>query len=127
MANILSNLILLLLLVFCVVWFGGLLIFSNRRLYCYIFEHKMYKLWEYYLDNVDAIIPNPEDSWYYNNSNLNIYHTKHFITHDNKNLTYWGNEDTVSIHEKNHDCILSTFDKYHNKLMVKALKERGLI
>lgn len=127
MAIILLILLSLLVLVFCVVSVGGLLIFSNHRLYCYIFEHEMYKLWEYYLNNVDAIIPDPEYNWYDNNPSVNIYHTKQFITHDNKRLTYWGDADNVSIHEKNCDCVLSTFDKYHNKLMVKALKERGLI
>lgn len=118
---------LILFLLFCVVSVGGLLIFSNRRLYCYIFEHEDYKLWEYYLNNVDAIIPDPEYKEYDNNPIVNIYNAKHFITHDNKYLIYWGNEDCASIHEKNCACILSRFDTYHNKLMVKALKERGLI
>lgn len=110
-----------------VVLGGNLFIFSNRRLYCYIFEHEEYKLWEYYLNNVDTIIPDPEYKEYDNDPIVNIYNTKHFVTHNNKYLIYRVDEDNVSIHEKNCSCILSTFDTYHNKLMVKALKERGLI
>lgn len=117
----------ILFLLLCVVSVGGLFIFSNHRLYCYIFEHEMYKLWEYYLDNVDAIIPDPKYKDWENNPNLNVYYVKSFITHDNKKLNYWGDEDNVSIHENDSTCILSGFDTYHNKLMVKALKERGLI
>lgn len=113
------SILLILLLLFCVVLFGGIFIFSNHRLYCYIFENEKYKLWEYYINNVDAIIPDPK----YKQYNA----IKNFITHDNKQLTYWGDEDNVSIHENDNTCILSSFDKYHNKLMVKTLKERGLI
>lgn len=90
-----------------------LLLVSNHNCYCYIFEHKDYKRWEYFLSIADKF-----KFTYRSEQGI------HF-EYDNYEAIVW-NSGYTSIHLKKHSenensCILSGFFKKHSLCMTKKL------
>ena len=95
----------------------------NNKAYCYLFEHKNWKLWE----SVCKALPN-------------AIFVKHYISEDRPDLdsynfyvcidevglpieiVYWENTGKTSVHTKNGVCLLSSFDKYHSNKARQILK-----
>lgn len=109
MVNFIVGLIQIIWLIIFVLF---ILISTNRRLYCYFFENKEYKLWKKYIKDVDKF----------------EYHKQLLIGHEfiipNTNImAYVWNDGRCSIHD-GFDCICYSFDKYHSNKMKKLLMNK---
>lgn len=103
--NTIEIFILVLFISFFVIGCLGILICSNNTLYCFVYNHKDWKLWEHYIARIDEFVWN--DKQY-----------KFEIPNTDIRARIWENE-LCSIHWED-DC-LCTFDTYHSKRMAKLL------
>lgn len=114
--------ILVLLLLACAI---NILIFDqkNNKIYCYIYEHKEWVLWEEvckklqlakFVDHYTY-----EDAPKYNNFSFYIYDIK-----DGVEVLYYENIERVCVFDlQNHNCLLSNFDQYHSKKAIEIIKK----
>lgn len=79
-------------------------------LYCYVFEHKDWKLWKEYI--------NRADEFEFDNSIYSSYEFK--IPNTEINAQIWKDTGLCSIHSDT-ECICCTFDRYHSKKMADLL------
>lgn len=96
------------ILLFCIIVIVFIAIMCIPTLYCYVFLHKEWKQWEYFLKNVDKF----KFSEYGLFEEIYIWGEYRAIV--------WRN-GTCSIH-KDVDCILGTFDQYHSRKLARELK-----
>ena len=89
-----------------------ILVLTNRRLYCYFFDNKEYKLWKNYIKDVDK--------FKYHERCLIGY--KFIIPNTNISAYVWD-DGRCSIHNE-FDCICCFFDKYHSNKMKKLLMDK---
>lgn len=119
--NILNIIFLTMIFLILVLLFTGITLFIPR-LYCFVWEHKEWKLWEEYIKRIDEFEFKNE-----------LYHSYQFIIPKTDIRAYvWGkdeNEDDpllntaigyCSIHNE-WECICCTFDRYHSKKMADLL------
>ena len=76
--------------------------------YCYVFLHKEWKLWEYFIKNVDR----------FKFSEYGLF--EEVYVWGEYRAIVWKN-GTCSIH-KDIDCVLGTFDQYHSRKLARELK-----
>ena len=100
----------------------GTIIYFNSNLYCYIFEHKYWTLWESVCKNLSSA---KFEEHYVNEEkpNLECYS---FYVHDigigkPVKVIYWVKSNDVSVHTDK-GCILSSFDKYHSNKAKNIIK-----
>lgn len=88
---------------------------SSNTLTCYFFYHDEWMLWEKVIKNFDTKVFNKRFG------NITVYNiTINDITY---NIYRWS-DGSVSLFNGN-DCILSTYDKYHQK-KIRELFEKEL-
>lgn len=87
-------------------------IFKERALYCYIYDHKDWKLWNYNINNVDKF----KFEYKYNGN--------YYFSYKDVKAILW-NDGMSSIHESNDSCgcILCTFNTYKSKEFSTLLKQ----
>jgi len=90
--------------------------FFNQRAYCFIFEHKDWKRWRYYLKHVSE--------FKYVQSFSGWCHEFSFENDMYKSVVImlWENSKSCSIHYQNNDC-LSNFDPQSKKMYKKLIKQ----
>lgn len=109
MANFIVGLIEIIWLIAFVLF---ILVLTNKRLYCYFFEHKEYKLWEKYIKDIDK--------FEYDRRYSDCYR----FTIPNTDITaYVWDDGECSIHDKT-GCVCCGFDKYHSNKMKKLLMDK---
>ena len=119
-----------------VIFFGLFIVFTaltitSRGFDTYVFFHKDWKKWEKIVDNADnmrllSLHYYGEDDW------LNNYKFMSELDGEDVWVIYWTEQGTVSVHDTKggdlhwlrDDCILSEFDKYHSKKMVKIIDRK---
>ena len=84
----------------------------NRRLYCYFFYNKEYKLWENYIKDIDK--------FKYHERCLIGYE---FIIPNTNILAYVWDDGRCSIHNGT-KCVCCSFDEYHSNKMKKLLMDK---
>lgn len=122
--NILNIIFLTMIFFILVLIFIGITLFIPR-LYCFVWEHKEWKLWEEFIKRIDEFEFNSE-----------LYNSYQFIIPKTDIRAYiWGkgeNEDDpllntsigyCSIHNDS-ECLCCTFDRYHSKKMADLLMEK---
>ena len=106
------------LVIMLVVSVAGMIICSskNNKIYCYIFEHKQWKLWK----TVCKRLPYAKFDGHYLNEEKPYLECYNFYIHDigigaPVLVVYWVKSGEVSVHNLNlRECVLSSFDKYHS-------------
>ncbi len=106
-------------LISCVLF---LLLFATapNTLYVYIFEHKDWKLWKYFEENIDKF----EFNGYYDPNYEPL--TKEFIFGDYRAIVWLfpGQKPKCSIHLENHECVLGTWwERKSRRFAEKLLKK----
>ena len=100
------------ILIILIMLFGLFLIpILNLDVYCYIFEHKDYKLWKQIQKDINNVK--------YDYS----YGKMHHFNWNNYVVVLWENE-SVSVHRKDNSCVLSDFHKSQSEKTAKLLKEK---
>lgn len=95
-------------------------VFSVPRLYCYVFEHKDWKLWEEYINRVDEF---EFDNDFYKSYQFNLPETDiqaHVWKEDEDDPRLNTITGYCSIHNKS-ECLCCTFDRYHSRKMADLL------
>lgn len=85
--------------------------FANNRLYCFLFDHKEWKLWRKYIKDYKSFKFEREFDGvpiFKNDSGVQVY--------------VWET-GLCSIHEEDNRCVLCTFNKHHSKKMAKLLTD----
>ena len=100
---------------------------GGSKLYCKIYERKMWKAWEKVVQNFDGIKFIGHD-FFEDDPKLNNYEFELPIDDFVCRIKYWEKENVVSVHGIKHfgienDC-LSNFDKYHSNLVKEMLCEK---
>lgn len=114
-------LVLLLLLLICVI---NILICTqkNNKIYCYIYEHKEWVLWEEVCKKLQfakfAGHHTYEDAPECNNFRFYIHDIKGGVE-----VTYFENIETVGVFDLQNNCLLSDFDRYHSKKAIEIIKK----
>ena len=113
------------LTLFCLVCIFILLTLINNKVYCYVWEHKEWKLWEEFIKRIDEF---EFDNGLYLSYQFNIPGTgiqAHVWKNDEN-----GDDPVVgttvgycSLHNKS-ECLCCTFDRYHSKKMADLLMEK---
>lgn len=113
--------ILLLVLLFIPILVFVLLV--NYLLYCYVFEHKSWVLWEkvckalpyakFISHNHWDEVPKLENYRFY---------IQNLDEDGGLEVMYWVKSDSVSVHKETGECVLSDFDKYHSNKAAKIIK-----
>ena len=103
--NTIEIFILILLITASVICCLGILICLNNTLYCFVYKHEDWKLWEHYIKIEKEFVWNSENGLFE-------------ILNTNVHAHIWE-DGLCSIHWDG-DC-LSTFDEYHSKKMAKLL------
>ena len=109
MANFIVGLIEIIWLIAFVLF---ILVLTNKRLYCYFFEHKEYKLWENYVKDANK--------FEYHERCLIGY--KFIIPNTNISAYVWD-DGRCSIHDE-FVCVCCGFDKYHSNKMKRLLMDK---
>ena len=91
-----------------VVGLLGLFVCLNKKLYCYVFEHKDWKLWNYFIKNYDKF------KFVEHGCLSDVYTFEDYYAH------VWKNDGTVSIHKEG-ECILCSFIECKSKEFKKLL------
>jgi hypothetical protein len=96
---------------------------ANNRLYCRIFEHKSWKLWEKVCKEL-PFAKFVEHFQYDARPGLENYK---FYIHDigiekPVEVIYWAANSIVSVHDLSGECVLSDFDRYHSDKAVEIIK-----
>jgi len=88
----------------------------NKKTYCFIFEHKDWRLWKYYLKHISEFkYVESFPGWCHEFSfKDDIYKSEVIIL--------WESTKSCSIHYQNQDC-LSTFDPQSKKMYKKLIKQ----
>ena len=111
-------------LIFCITAFVIFYPSGNRR-YVYLFEHSLWNGWKNVIAHFDTI----EYIEYYNNDyepGIENYSFTITIGDQKCGLRYWVLDDIVSVHnyiDPKEEC-LSSFDKYHCKIVKDLLCEK---
>lgn len=89
-------------------------LFYNQKAYCFVFEHKDWKLWRYYLKHVSEI-KHVESfpGWCY------VFSFKDDM-YKSEVIMLWENSKACSIHYQNEDC-LTDFDPQSKKMYKKLI------
>lgn len=95
---------------------------EGNKIYCYIFEHKAWKLWE----TVCRRLPLAKFDGYYIGKDKPYLENYEFYIHDigiNEPVIviYWVCNDSVSVHTDK-ECILPSFDRYHSNKAKNIIK-----
>ena len=119
--NILNIIFLTMIFFILVLIFIGITLFIPR-LYCFVWEHKEWKLWEEFIKRIDEFEFKNE-----------LYHSYQFIIPKTDIRAYvWGRDEDeddlllntaigyCSIHNDS-ECLCCTFDRYHSKKMADLL------
>lgn len=107
-----------------IIWVGGIainyIIFKSRRLYCFVFEHKDWKLWNKICKHLKEakLIKCSVD----NNGAVIYFQFELVIDFIDYDVMCWCADNTVSIHHNN-ECILSSFDKYNSNKAAKIIRQ----
>lgn len=101
----------------------------SRGFDTYVFFHKEWKMWEQVLDYADSMklsgYHDYGEDYYGEKDPLSCYEFKAEINGKVYLLKYWTTSKTVSVHKiTNGDCVLSCFDSYHVKKMVKIINRK---
>lgn len=119
-ANTITNIILLLFIIWAGVAIIFYIIFKSNRLYCFVFEHKDWKLW----NKICKHLKEAKLIKYNEDHNGTSFYFKFGLTIDSidYDIIYWCEDNVVSVH---HDkqCILSYFDKYHSNKAAEIIKQ----
>lgn len=118
--NTIKYIILFLFAIWIISVIAYFIIFNSNRLYCFIYEHKAWKLW----DKICKHLQEAKFIRYYTDDNADtIIYFQFKLTVDSidYDIIYWCKENTVSVHHKN-KCLLSDFDKYHSNKAAKIIK-----
>lgn len=114
------------LITFLVVWFiARVVIFTNNKFYCYLFEHKDWNLWKTVLGKLEG-----SDFIEHYESEMKPYleNYKFGFTLDDGakcKLIYWVQQGVCSVHNEEEDeCLLCDFDRYHSNMAVDMVRER---
>ena len=118
----------ILLAIVVIIGISGVLVFTNNKYYCRLFEQKDWNLWETVLGKFEG----SELVEHYTSevkSFLDNY--KFLVTLDDGTrykLIYWVNQGICSVHDEfENDCVLCDFDQYHsNKAVGMAREKLGL-
>lgn len=96
-----------------------MVIFLNRRIYCFIFEHDDWKLWKYFISDANNI--KFKDVSYLKDGTI-----VHFDYCGRYDIIMWYPYmyTDVTVHTYDNNCILCNFDKYHSKIMYNILIEK---
>ena len=94
------------------------IIFKSNRLYCFIYEHKDWKLWNKICKNLKEA---KLISYYKDNIKVIYFRFRLTIDFIDYDVIYWCKNNIVSVHYKN-ECILSAFDRYHSNKAAKIIK-----
>ena len=98
-----------------------------HKVYCWIFEHKKWKLWEKILKNIDDALL-IEHAKFEDQPDIENYKFRERVGDDEYVLILWMRSGTVSVHSKEkRECILSHFDTYHSKKAAAKLASKVLI
>lgn len=95
--------------------------------YMYIFEHKSWKLWKYFEENIDKF--KFDGSSYYANYEPkipNIECTKEFVFGEYRAIVwfYYGKKPICSIHLENHECVLGSWWERKSRRFAKKLLKK---
>lgn len=91
-----------------IVAFLGLFVCFNKKLYCYVFEHKDWKLWNYFIKNYDQF------KFEEHGILSDVYTFGDYYAH------VWKHDGGVSVH-KGVECILCSFIECKSKEFKKLL------
>ena len=112
------------ILAFCV---AAVIIFSSRRRYCYVFEHREWNLWKEVLKNFDKA---EYVEYFKHEGRPEIENYKFRVTLDDGSkyrLIYWVASEDCSVHDYRDcgtECVLSSFDRYHSDIATEMVKKR---
>lgn len=109
--------LLFLFIIWTIATIAGVIIFNSNRLYCFVFEHKEWKLW----NKICKHLQEAKLVDYYKDTKLTNFRFKLIIDSIDYDIIYWCKNNTVSVHHKN-ECILSGFDKYHSNKATEIIK-----
>lgn len=99
-----------------------IVMFSNQKIYCRLFERKDWALWEKILANFDTAENLGHNTW---PDHPEVENYKFQVTCEEKQymLIYWAVKGVCSVHI-DEDCVLSDFDRYHSDMAVKMVKDK---
>ena len=104
--------------IFYIIYKGG-----NSKLYCFIFEKEDWGAWETIVKNFDYAVFR-EHNAYEDRPNLEAYLFDIITPNGNCQLIYWVNSGDVSVHDYPVVGCLSSFNKYHQKVVKGLLCEK---
>ena len=112
--------ILLLIIIWIIVFVAYCIIFSSDRIYCFVYEHKDWKLWNKICKHLQEakLIKYNED---YNGAAF-YFEFRLIINSIDYDIIYWCKDSIVSVHH-NKQCILSSFDKYHSNKAAEIIRQ----
>lgn len=116
--NMLSTKILLIAI--ALIYILVYIIFKSNRLYCFVFNHKDWKLWNKICKHLKEakLVEQSKD----NNGTAIYFRFELVINSINYDIIYWCDDNMVSVHNEN-ECVLSFFDKYHSNKAAKIIKD----
>ena len=118
------NYIILFLLAAWIVYIVALyIIYKSDRLYCFIYEHKDYKLWNKICKHLKEakLIKYSED----NDGTAIYFNFRLTIDSVDYDIIYWCENNIVSVHCRD-KCVLSDFDKYHSDKAAEIIRKHLL-
>lgn len=112
---------LLVALLFCVIM-ALICTPKNNKIYCYIYEHKDWVLWEEVCKKLQfakfAGHNTYKDTPQYNNFVFYMQDIK-----DGVKVSYYENLGVISVFDSQNKCLLSDFDQYHSKKAIEIIKK----
>lgn len=112
--------ILSLVIIWIISFIAYCIIFNSNRLYCFIYNHKSWKLW----DKICKHLQEAKLIKYCIDEDGTAVYFKFRLIIDSigYNVIYWCEDNTVSVHCGD-ECILSDFDEYHSNKAAEIIKK----
>lgn len=106
------------------IGFAGLFVCLNNKLFCRIYLHEEWKLWEYLYSHIDEAV---YDRYvcYDNLPDLESFVFNLSLDGTDCQIIYWVKTNRCSVFVGD-ECLLCGFDKYHSDLIRDALMDKRI-